>query len=144
MSTIIQTIQAAFQENLEAVFLLIFATSILYIINIVLGTIIGSFEASFNAKKFWFGVAKGFITALCIVIFSYALNLMQLILQLLDINVVTTDIITVIEVIGVLIAWAWDLILDIFDKIKSLKELKYISYDDVFGQENKQAQEELG
>ena len=130
MIKIIQTIQAAFQENLEAVFLLIFATMILYLINITLGTILGTFDIGFKTKKFFFGIFKAFVVGCCIFVFSYTLNLLSLILALINVTI-SVDIITIMEVLGVLLTWALDLAQEILDKIKSMKELKYISYDSV-------------
>lgn len=130
MKIIIETIQKAFSENLEAVFLLIVVTALLYLINIVLGTILGTFNIGFNLKKFLFGFLKGLIASLCIFAFCYALNLLALTLKLVDI-VVSVDVLTVLEVIVVLSTWAIDLSKEIFEKVKSLKELKYIKYEDV-------------
>ena len=130
MKVIIDTIRNAFSENLEAVVLLIIVTALFYLFNIILGTILGSFEVGFNLKKFLFGFLKGIIASLCIFGFCYGLNLLALTLKLIDI-VVNTVVITVLEVVMVLYTWAIDLAKEIFDKIKSLKELKYVSYDDI-------------
>lgn len=141
MKTIIEMITKAFSENLEAVVLLIFVTAMLYLINIILGTILGSFNIGFNMKKFLLGFAKGVIASLCIFAFCYALNLLSLTLAIVDI-VISVSVLTVIEVITVLSVWAIDLSQEIFEKIKSLKELKYITYNDV--QANPHSQKELG
>ena len=130
MKLIIETIQKAFSENLDAVVLLIIVTAMLYLINIVLGTILGTHQVGFNFKKFLFGFLKGTIASLCIFVFCYALNLLALTLKLVDI-VVSVDVLTIVEVIVVLSTWAIDLSKEIFEKVKSLKELKYIKYEDV-------------
>ena len=130
MKLIIETIQKAFSENLDAVVLLIIVTAMLYLINIVLGTILGTHQVGFNLKKFLFGFLKGTIASLCIFAFCYALNLLALTLKLVDI-VVSVDVLTIVEVIAVLSTWAIDLSKEIFEKVKSLKELKYIKYEDV-------------
>lgn len=130
MKLIIETIQKAFSENLDAVVLLIIVTAMLYLINIVLGTILGTHQVGFNLKKFLFGFLKGTIASLCIFAFCYALNLLALTLKLVDI-VVSVDVLTIVEVIVVLSTWAIDLSNEIFEKVKSLKELKYIKYEDV-------------
>lgn len=130
MKLIIETIQKAFSENLDAVVLLIIVTAMLYLINIVLGTILGTHQVGFNLKKFLFGFLKGIIASLCIFVFCYALNLLALTLKLVDI-VVSVDVLTIVEVIVVLSTWAIDLSKEIFEKVKSLKELKYIKYEDV-------------
>ena len=130
MKLIIETIQKAFSENLDAVVLLIIVTAMLYLINIVLGTILGTHQVGFNLKKFLFGFLKGIIASLCIFAFCYALNLLSLTLKLVDI-VVSVDVLTIVETIAVLSTWAIDLSKEIFEKVKSLKELKYIKYEDV-------------
>jgi len=130
MKVIIDTIQNAFSENLEAVVLLIVVTALLYLINIILGTILGTFNIGFNLKKFLFGFLKGTVASLCIFAFCYSLNLLALTLKLVDI-VVSVSVLTVIEVITVLATWDIDLSTEIFEKVKSLKELKYLKYGDV-------------
>lgn len=141
MKVIIETIQNAFSENLEAVVLLIVATGILYLINILLGTILGTFDVGFNFKKFLFGFLKGLVASICIFVFCYALNLLTLTLKLVDI-VISVDVLTVLEVITVLAVWCIDLAKEIFEKIKSLKELKYIKYEDI--QANPQSEKGIG
>lgn len=143
MKVIIETIQNAFSENLEAVVLLIVVTGILYLINIILGTILGTFDIGFNLKKFLFGFLKGLIASLCIFVFCYALNLLALTLKLVDI-VISVDVLTVLEVITVLAVWDIDLSKEIFEKIKSLKELKYVKYEDVSKLVNDYSTDERG
>ena len=136
MKTIIETITKAFNSNLEAVVLLIFVTAMLYLINIVLGTILGAFNIGFNFNKFVLGFVKGFIASLCIFVFCYSLNLLSLTLSLVEITI-STSVLTVLEVISVLSIWDLDLSADIYEKIKNLKQLKYLSYDDVSINDNK-------
>ena len=130
MNIIIETIKQAFGENLEAVFLLIVCTAILYLINIVLGTILGANNIGFKVKKFAFGFLKGLIVSISIFAFCFVLNLLSLTLALVDIKI-SVSVITVLEVVGVLAIWDLDMCQEIFEKIKSLKELKYLTYEDV-------------
>lgn len=130
MQVIINAISNAFQENLEAVFLLIIVTASMCLINIVLGTILGTSEVGFNLNKFLHGFLKGLIVSVCIFVFCYTLNLLSLTLGLIDINI-SVEVITVLEVVMVMVVWDLDLSKEIFEKMKSLKELKYISYEDV-------------
>ena len=141
MKTIIETIDKAFSENLEAVVLLIICTALLYLVNIALGTILGTREVGFNLKKFLFGFLKGIIAAALIFVFCYSLNLLSLTLALVDITV-SVDVITVLEVVGVLAIWDIDMAKEVIEKIKSLKELKYVTYDDY--QINPQSEKGLG
>lgn len=131
MAVILKTIQNAVQENLETIVLMLIVVGSLNLINIVLGTIVGSFEDKFNLKKFLFGILKAFITGLCIFALCYSLNLFALTLQLTKDITISTDFISTIEVFAILVVWAIDIAKDIVEKIKSLKTLKYVSYDDV-------------
>ena len=131
MQTVIKLIHEAVQDNLETIVLMLIVVNTLYTINIVLGTIIGSFTEKFNQKKFLFGILKAVITSVCIFAFCYALNLFSLTLQLTKDITISADFITTIEVFTILVTWALDLGKDILEKIKSMKTLKYVSYEDV-------------
>lgn len=141
-STIVKTITEAVQENLETIVLMLIVVNTLYAINIVLGTLIGTFTEQFDVKKFLFGILKALITSLCIFAFCYALNLFALTLQLTKDISISADFISTVEVFTILIVWALDLAKDIIEKIKSMKTLKYIKYEDV--QINAQSEEGIG
>ena len=141
-STIIQTIEKAVQENLETIVLMLIVVGSLNAINIVLGTIIGTFTDKFDAKKFFFGILKAFVIGLCIFAFCYTLNLFALTLQLTKDITISTDFISTVEVFTILIVWAIDIAKDVIAKIKSMKELKYVKYEDV--QMNPSSQKEMG
>ena len=130
MRTVIEMISKAFSDNLESVALLIIVTAIFYLLNILFGTILGTNQIGFQKMKFLFGFLKGFVACLGIFAFCYTLNLFSLTLALIDIEISAT-VITVLEVIGVMVTWDIDLATEIYEKIKSFKELKYVSYDDV-------------
>ena len=131
METILKLISEALQENLETVVLMLIVIGSLSAINIVLGTIIGTFTTEFDAKKFFFGILKAFIIGLCIFVFCYTLNLFALTLQLTKDVTISSDFITTVEVFTILIVWAIDLAKDIIEKIKTMKTLKYVKYEDV-------------
>ena len=142
METIIRVIEEAIQSNLETIVLMLIVVNSLYLINIILGTVKGSFTEKFDWKKFLFGFLKAIITDISIFGLCYVLNLFALTLQLTKDITISTDIITTAEVIIILVTWAIDLAKDIIEKVKSLKDLKYVTYDDV--QINKKTQEEIG
>lgn len=135
MQIIFDAINKAVQDNLAIIILLLIVVSILYLINIALGSVIGNFEEGFIPKKFLFGFLKGFITCLCIFSFCFVLNLFAVTLSYINVSI-STDTISTLEVIAVAITWALDLSKEILEKVKSIKELKYTSYDDVQFQEN--------
>ena len=141
-STIIKTITDALQENLDTIVLMLIVVGSLSAINIVMGTIIGTFTDRFDVKKFFFGILKAFVIGLCIFVFCYTLNLFALTLQLTKDVTISTDFITTVEVFTILIVWALDLAKDIIEKIKSMKALKYVKYEDV--QINVQTEEGIG
>lgn len=143
-STVVKVITEAVQENLETIILMLIVVGSLSGINIVLGTIVGTFTDKFNVKKFFFGILKAFIIGICIFVFCYTLNLFALTLQLTKDITISTDFISTVEVFTILIVWALDLAKDIIDKVKSMKTLKYVSYDDVIIQQNPQAEEGIG
>lgn len=130
-STVINTIKMAVEENLETIILMLIVVGSMNAVNIVLGTIVGTFTEEFKPKKFFFGILKAIIMGVCIFTFCYTLNLFALTLQLTKDISISGEFITTLEVFGVLTIWAFDLSKDIYEKIKSLKTLKYVSYDDV-------------
>lgn len=142
METIIKLIEEAFQENLETVVLMLIVVGSLSAINIVLGTIIGTFQDKFDVKKFFFGILKAFVIGLCIFAFCYTLNLFALTLQLTKDISISGDFISTVEVFVVLVTFALDYARDVIDKIKSLKELKYVKFEDV--QMNPQSDKGIG
>lgn len=138
---IIQIIQEAVEQNLETVVLMLIVVASLYVINILFGTIVGTITEEFIPKKFFFGIFKGIVGCIGVFCYCYTLNLFALTLQTTKEISISSDLICTLQIIGVLVAWAWDLSLDIYDKLKSMKTLKYISYDDVKIQENTNQQE---
>lgn len=131
ISHVLQIIKEAMEENLETIILMLIVVSSLYAINILFGTIIGTYTEKFDAKKFLFGVLKMVLADIGIFVFCYTLNLFSLTLQLTKDITISADFITTLEVFTILVVWAVDTAQDIVAKIKSLKELKYVSYDDV-------------
>ena len=144
METILKLIQEALQENLETIVLMLIVVGSLSAVNIVLGTIVGTFTDKFDVKKFFFGILKAFIIGLCIFVFCYTLNLFALTLQLTKDITISADFISTVEVFTILIVWALDLCKDIIDKIKSMKQLKYVKYEDVQLQQDFQTEEGIG
>ena len=142
IQNVIKIIKEAVEANLETIILMLIVVGSLSVINIVLGTIIGTVDDGFNVKKFFFGIFKAIVIGVCIFVFCYTLNLFALTLQLTKDIVISADFITTIEVFVILIAWAYDIGKDIISKLKSMKTLKFISYEDI--QINPQSQKEIG
>lgn len=144
LNKVIEIIRAAVEENLETVVLMLIVVASLYITNILFGTILGTFTEEFIPKKFFFGILKGIVGCTGVLCYCYSLNLFALTLQTTKDISISNDLVNTLMVIGVLVAWAWDLATDIYNKLKSFKTLKYVSYDDVKVQQNPQQEEGLG
>lgn len=141
---ILEVIEKALESNLETVVLMLLVVASLYITNIIFGTLLGTFTEKFIPKKFFFGILKGIVGCIGVFAYCYTLNLFALTLQTTKDITISNDIVNTLMVIGVLVAWSWDLALDIYSKLKSFKQLKYISYEDVIVQQNPQEEKGLG
>lgn len=142
LNRVLDIITQAIESNLETIILMLIVVTSLYAINILFGTIVGTFKDKFNFEKFIFGVLKCLVADTGIFLFCYTLNLFSLTLQLTKDITISADFITTVEVFTILIVWAIDLAKDIIEKIKSMKTLKYVSYEDV--QINPSTQEGIG
>lgn len=131
ITKVLKAIQDAMSENLETIVLMLIVVSSLYGINILFGTIIGTYTEKFNIKKFLFGVLKMIVADIGIFVFCYTLNLLSLTLQLTKDVTISESFVTTLEVFCVLLTWAIDTSKDIVAKVKTMKELKYVSYEDV-------------
>lgn len=141
MSKIFTDIGQYVFDKIEVVIVFLIVAGGMYVVNIILGSLNAIFTNEFDWKKHLYGVAKAVVACCSILMFCLLLNLFSYGLSL--INVVLPDsVVTIIEVICILVGWCYDLSLDIIDKIKGLKTLKYISYDDI--QQNSNPQEEVG
>lgn len=123
--------EAASDENLLIVIVNLAVALGLYGTNIFFGTIIGAKTDSFDLKKFLFGVLKALGSCLGIFVFCYLLNVFSIGMNMTDLISIKTEVISTIQVIGVLYVWVIDLAKEVMDKIKSFRNLKYVSYDDM-------------
>ena len=152
MSTIIQIFKQACEQNLDLVGALLLLDLFTTIINIVYGTIQGSLEEGFDFKKFLFGFVKLFASQVLIFGFCFCLNAIGITLdqleQRLNIKIFTDDaqtvIISLIDVIVVIVARLKDTCIDILEKVKKQRTLKYISYDDISVQACDKTEEGIG
>lgn len=143
MLKILDSITNVLTDKMEVVVVFLLVSGGMYVVNIILGSLNALFSKEFDWKKHIYGVAKAFVACLSILFFCTLLNLFSYGLSLVDIHI-GDNVITILQVIGVLVGWCYDLALDIFDKIKGLKTLKYISYDDIQFQQNPQTEEGIG
>ena len=140
---ILKSINTNLLDKMEVVMVFLIVAGGMYVTNIILGSLNAIFTNEFDWRKFIYGVAKALVASLSILLFCILLDLFNYGLSLISI-IVPDNVITILEVIGVLVGWCYDLALDIFDKIKGLKTLKYISYDDIQIQTNPQSEKGIG
>lgn len=132
-------------EDVITITLLISSDGVLMLLNILFGTVIGTKTEGFNWKKFFFGILKAILITLGIAAFCIIIEIVPLILERVKITL-PEEIVTYTQVLGVVLTWVINDILEVYEKIKSLKSLKYVTIEDVQGklQENINNQEERG
>lgn len=128
-------------SNLEAPIVFLIVAIVLRIANIVLGSIDALFNKEFDWGKFFSGIWKMLVVSLTIMIVIIILNLFAYGLTLIDI-VIPKDMVSAMTVILIIVTWCFDLAKEVSEKIKSMKELKYMKYEDI--QENTQEFEGIG
>lgn len=129
-------------SDLEAPIVFLIVAIVLRIINIVLGSIDAMFKKEFDWGKFMSGIEKMVIVAITILMTILALNLFAYGLTLIDV-VLPKDMVSAFEVVLIVVTWCIDLAKEVTEKIKAMKELKYVKYDDII-QQNVNPQEEVG
>ena len=129
-------------SDLEAPIVFLIVAIVLRIINIVLGSIDAMFKKEFDWGKFMSGIEKMVIVAVTILMTILALNLFAYGLTLIDV-VLPKDMVSAFEVVLIVVTWCIDLAKEVTEKIKAMKELKYVKYDDTY-QQNVNPQEEVG
>lgn len=127
---ILDSITTTIFDKMDVVVVFLIVSGGMYIINIILGSLNAIFTKEFDWKKHLYGIAKAIVMCLCILAFCVLLNLFSYGLGMIDI-VLPDHVITVLEVIGIIVVWCYDLAVEIVEKIKGMKSLKYIKYEDV-------------
>lgn len=140
---ILTSINSVLVDKMEVVIVFLIVAGGMYITNIILGSLNAIFSNEFDWRKHLYGVAKACVACLAILLFCILLNLFNYGLTLVDIKV-GDQVITLLQTLGVVVGWCYDLALDIYSKIKGLKTLKYIAYEDIQIQENATSEQELG
>lgn len=130
MTKVLTNITAYIFDKIDVVIVFLIVAGGMYITNILFGSLNALFTKEFDWKKHFYGVAKAVVACIGILMFCILLNLFAYGLSMIDV-VLPDSVITVLEVIGIIVGWCYDLAVDIFNKIKGLKELKYIKYEDI-------------
>lgn len=98
-------------------FLLVF--SLLILIDTILGITIGIQKEGFNLKKLLYGILKGLIIGLCIVVFCFLIEIIYIILKRINIEL-SNDIIYFVEFIIITITVYKKYVLEIIKKLKKI------------------------
>lgn len=138
----LKTIAENIFSNMEAPIVFLIVAIVLRIANIVLGSIDAMFKKDFDWGKFFSGIEKMVVVAITILMVITTLNLFAYGLTLIDVSL-PKDMVSAFEVVLIIVTWCVDLAIEVTEKIKAMKELKYVSYDDVT-QQNPQAEEGIG
>lgn len=139
---ILTSITANIFSNMEAPIVFLIVAIVLRVANIILGSIDAMFKKDFDWGKFFSGIEKMVVVAITILMVITTLNLFAYGLTLIDV-VLPKDMVSAFEVVLIIVTWCIDLAIEVTEKIKSLKDLKYVKYDDML-QQNIQSEEGLG
>lgn len=129
-------------SNMEAPIVFLIVALGLRVANIILGSIDAMFKKEFDWGKFFSGIEKMVVVGITILIVIILLNLFAYGLSLIEV-VLPKDIVSAFEVVLIIVTWCIDLAKEVVEKIKAVRELKYISYDDVI-QQNQNTEEGVG
>ena len=138
----LKTIADNIFSNMEAPIVFLIVAIVLRVCNIILGSIDAMFKKDFNWGKFFSGIEKMVVVAITILMVITTLNLFAYGLTLIEV-VLPKDVVSAFEVVLIIVTWCIDLAKEVTEKIKSLKDLKYVKYEDVT-QQNAQPTQELG
>lgn len=137
----IQNIITNIFSNMEAPIVFLIVAIVLRIANIVLGSIDALFSKDFDWGKFFSGIEKMVVVAVTILMVIITLNLFAYGLTLIEVKL-PEQTFSAMECILIVVTWCVDLALEVKDKIQSMKDLKYVKYDDI--QINPQTEEGIG
>lgn len=128
-------------SNMEAPIVFLIVAIVLRVCNIILGSIDAMFKKDFDWGKFFSGIEKMVVVAITILMVITTLNLFTYGLSLIEV-VLPKDTVNAFQVVLIILTWCVDLAKEVTEKIKSLKDLKYVKYEDV--QSNAQTEEGIG
>jgi hypothetical protein len=127
---------------MEAPIVFLIVAIVLRIANIVLGSIDAMFKKDFDWGKFFSGVEKMVVVAVTILMVIITLNLFAYGLSLIEVQL-PEQTVSAMQCVLIIVTWCVDLAIEVTEKIKAMKELKYISYDDVT-QQNPNTEKGIG
>ncbi len=110
-------------ENLITILMLLGMLLVLNVSNITLGAVIGSKKEGFSWKKLGEGILKIFLFSLAFIAFCFCIEVTPLILGRIDI-IVPTDIVSLVEIIGITLTAYKKYVKDCYDKIYMILGIK--------------------
>lgn len=128
--------------DIEAPIVFLLVAIVLRICNIILGSIDAMFHKDWDWGKFFSGIEKMVVVAITILMVIMTLNLFAYGLALINVTL-PKDMVSAFQVVLIIVTWCVDLAIEVAEKIKAMKDLKYVSYDDII-QQNQSLQEEIG
>lgn len=131
MEIITKVLAEAVDVNLSYVVLLDIVLAFMYGANILLSVIINTRQEKFDIKKFFFGIIKAVCVLLIILGVCYILNVFTLTLNLISQININMELVTTLEVMLVLVTYIADISAELLGKIRSFREIKYISQEDI-------------
>ena len=129
-------------SNMEAPIVFLIVAIVLRVANIILGSIDAMFKKDFDWCKFFSGVEKMVVVAVTILMVIITLNLFAYGLSLIEVQL-PEQTVSAMQCVLIIVTWCVDLAIEVTEKIKAMKELKYISYDDVT-QQNPNTEKGIG
>lgn len=123
--------EAVEDKNMTVLVIIMIAVMVLFTSNIVLGTIEGTKKESFNLKKFLFGIMKAVVIFFITLWACYGFNLLCIGSKMANFIEFSSDFIAGAQIVGVAAIYGKDLSLEVLDKMKSFRDLKYTSFDDM-------------
>lgn len=124
-------------SNMEAPIVFLIVAIVLRIANIVLGSIDALFSKDFDWGKFFSGIEKMVVVAITILMVIITLNLFAYGLTLIDVKLPESTF-SAMQCILIVVTWCVDLALEVKEKIQAMKDLKYVKYEDVQINPNKE------
>lgn len=118
-------------EYLPLLFVLLLCAFGFSIIEDIIGTIVGSMKNGFDLKFKIFGLLKRIAIGLTLMAFAFVVDYFVITLNHLPSFEIETQIVTILEIVAMVVTWCVDSCKGILEKFKSIKELKYIKYEDV-------------
>ena len=120
--------------DIEAPIVFLMVAIVLRIANIILGSIDAMFKKDWDWGKFFSGIEKMVVVAVTILMVIMTLNLFAYGLTLINVTL-PKDMVSAFQVVLIIVTWCVDLAIEVAEKIKGLKDLKYVKYDDIIQQE---------